>query len=199
MFTTESIRELRSGHEGTLTRARIAAICVSASLVLVPLALVVLAGYSASRASSPTDQELTARFVAHESDFRALLQMVEGERGKLPLGDEVVDLDALAAAGTDAARLAAYDSLLRKMGATNFQYLPRSGNLTVPIDLSPGARTESGRSYLYRRDAAEQPLIYHRGYAWRGPGAYVVTGDQHIKGHWFIHHSGDAVLVFAPY
>ena len=45
--------------------------------IAVPATLILLAAYSADRRSHPTDEELTASFLAHESDFQTLTLMLD--------------------------------------------------------------------------------------------------------------------------
>jgi hypothetical protein len=50
-----------------------AAVLVLSLFLTAPAVLVVFVGYSVSRDSHPTDEELIARFRSHEADFRALV------------------------------------------------------------------------------------------------------------------------------
>jgi hypothetical protein len=165
--------------------------------VAVAAAIVALSAYSAARVSRPTDEELTARFLLHEADFQALLQMLDSDRRKLPTGDGPFDVADLVAAG--AARQGDYQVLLAKIDATDVRYFPRSGNLVLTVAQSGEHFTDTKKSYLYLSHEQPQPLLHHPSYAWRGPGIYFVTGDHRIKGQWFIHHDGTVVVAFAPY
>jgi hypothetical protein len=174
-------------------------IWVLSVLVAVSAVLTLLASYAATRASHPTDEELTARFLSHESDFLALGSMLDSDCGRLPHGAEVCELGDLVPAGVGAARMGDYQALLARIGATNFHYFPRSGTLDLPVSRSGDNLTETRKSYLYLSRDEPQPLLRHQSYAWRGPGIYFVTGDHRIKGNWFIHHDGTVVIAFAAY
>jgi hypothetical protein len=192
MPTAESICDSPGAHERSWT-----AVFALSLFIAVPAILILLAAHSVDRRSHPTDEELTASFLAHESDFQTLTLMLDADRGKLPLGAGPFDLADLAAAG--AARLDDYRTLLKKIDAGNFRYFPGSGNLIVPISGSDESLTESRKSYLYLRHDEPQPVLDHRSYGWRGPGPYLITGDQPIKGRWFIHHDMTVAVAFAPY
>jgi hypothetical protein len=165
--------------------------------IAVPAILILLAAHSVDRRSHPTDEELTASFLAHESEFQTLTLMLDADRRKLPLGAGPFDLADLAAAGM--ARLDDYRTLLKKINAGNFRYFPRSGNLIVPVSGSDESLAESRKSYLYLSHDEPQPVLNHRGYGWRGPGPYLMTADRPIKGRWFIHHDMTVAVAFAPY
>ena len=75
-------------------------------LVVAPAILVVLAGYSVSQGSHPTDEELTVRFLSHEADFQTLAKMLDSDRGRLPRGTGPFELTDLVAAGASTARIA---------------------------------------------------------------------------------------------
>jgi hypothetical protein len=166
-------------------------------VVAVPAAITALSGYSAGQGSRPTDEELTARFLSHEADFQALVQMLDSERVRLPLADGPFDLADLVAAGT--ANKGDYQVLLAKIDATNLRYSPRSGNVVLPVAQSGEDFADTKKSYLYLSREHPQPLLHHPSYTWRGPGIYFVTGEHRIKGQWFIHHDGTVVVAFAPY
>jgi hypothetical protein len=170
-------------------------------VVAVPAALILLAGYGAAALSHPTDEEMIARFLLHESDFRALAQMLVSDRGRLlSLGAESIEFADLEPAGARTTQMDDYKVLLAKIGATNFRYFPRSGNLFLPVSSSGDHFAEIRKSYLYLNREEPQPLLHHQGYSsWRGPGIYFVTGDHRIEGRWFIHHDGTVVVTFAPY
>jgi hypothetical protein len=167
--------------------------------VAVPLVLVLLAGHAASRASYPSDDDLTARFLSHEADFNALTHMLDSDHGRLPPAAESADLADFVQAGIDAARIGRYEALLARIGATNFRYCPRSGNLIVPVSNSGDRFGVTRKSYSYLSREEQQPLIPHQSYVPRGPALYWVTGDHHIKGRWFIHHDGTLGVAFGPY
>ena len=172
-------------------------VLVLSLFVVVPAVIMALSGYSAARGSHPTDDELTARFLSHEADFQALVQMLESDRRRLSLADGPFDLAELVAAG--AARNDDYQALLAEIDATNIRYFPRSGNIVLPVARSGEHFADTKKSYLYLNREQPQPLLHHPSYAWRGPGIYFVTGDHRIKGQWFIHHDGTVAVEFAPY
>jgi hypothetical protein len=215
--TRESICESRDAYEGAVRRLKRdvtvvhaveqraknrssrAAVFMLSLFVAVPVALGLLAAYAAARDSHPTDEELTARFLAHESDFQTLAQMLDSDRRRLLLRAEPIDLADLVAAGASTANIGNYESLLARIGAKNFNYFPRSGNLVLPVSASGENFAQSRKSYSYLSREEPQPLLHHQSYALRGPGIYFVTGDHRIKGQWFIHHEGTVVVTFAPY
>jgi hypothetical protein len=170
-------------------------------VVAVPAAFILLAGYGAATLSHLTDEELVTRFLLHKSDFQALAHMLESDRERLiSLGAESFEFADLVQAGADTAQIDGYKVHLAKIGATNFRYFPRSGNLFLPALRSSDNFTQTKKSYLYLNREAPQPLLHHQGYSsWRGPGIYFVTGDHRIEGRWFIHHDGIVVVAFAPY
>jgi hypothetical protein len=161
--------------------------------------LVLLTAYAVARGSHPTDEELTARFLSHESDFQALVRMLDSDRNRLTLKAEPFDLPDLVAAGESAVRIQNYEALLAKIDARNFRYFPRSGNIVLPVSQSGENLPKSAKSYMYLSRDEPQPVLDHRSYGWREPGMYFVTGDHRIKGQWFIHHDGTLVVAFAPY
>jgi hypothetical protein len=169
-------------------------------LVAVPVALTLFAGYAATTRSHPTDDELIVRFFSHESDFQSLVQILESDRGRpLSRGAESYEFTDFVPTGAGAAHLADYKVLLARIGSTNFRYFPRSGNLILPASRSPDNFAETKKSYLYLSRGEPQQLWRHQSDSWRGPGVYFVTGDQRIKGRWFIHHDGTLVVAFSPY
>jgi hypothetical protein len=187
------------GPEEAAVRSARRAVFMLCLLLAAPAVLVVLAGYSICRGSHPTDEELTARFLSHPLDFETLRQMLDSDRGRLPHGAGPFDLTDLVAAGASTARIGHYEAVLARIGARNFRYSPLSGNVVLPISTSGDNFANSTKSYLYSSRDEPQPLLYHRSYGWRGPGAYWVTGDHRIEGRWFIRHDGTVVVAFAPY
>ena len=169
------------------------------ALLTVSAVLTLLASYAATRASQPTDEELTARFLSHQSDFLALTSMLASDCGRLPPEAESCEPADLVPTGAGGARMSDYQALLARIGATNFRYYPRSGILNLPVSRLGDNLTETRKSYLYLSRDEPQPLLRHQSYAWRGPGIYFVTGDHRIKGQWFIHHDGTVVIAFATY
>jgi hypothetical protein len=191
MCMQESIGESASPYE--------AAVFVLSVWMIVPIVLVVLAGYSVSADNHPTDDELVARFLSHEADFQVLVKMLDTDRRRLPLRPEPFDLADLVAAGVGAARRGDYESLLAKIDLGSFRYFAQSGNVALPVSESGGRLPRSIKSYLYLSSDDPQRLLHHRSYAWHGPGVYPVTGDYRIKGRWFIHREGIVVVAFAPH
>jgi hypothetical protein len=174
-------------------------VLVLSLFVAVPLVLVLIAGHAAARASHPTDDELTARFLSHEADFEALTHMLDSDRGRLPSANESADLADFVQAGTDRVRIDRYAVLLAGIGATNFRYFPRSGNLIVPVSNGGDRFAAIRKSYSYLSREQQQPLLVHQSYVPRGPAVYWATGDHRIKGRWFIHHDATIGVAFAPF
>jgi len=76
----------------------------------------------------------------------------------------------------------------------------RPGNVVVPVCEAGDCPAGATDFYLYLGDGEAEPLhARHSSGGWRGPGVYLVTGDRHIKGRWYIHHSQTMVVAFAPY
>ena len=219
MFTPESIGEspcsarrftlgsrargvvaARAVEEGGANRSPWGDVLLLSLLVAVPVALTLCAGYAATARSHPTDDELTVRFFSHESDFQSLVQILQSDRDRLlSLGAESYEFTDFVPTRAGTAHLEDYKVLLAKIGSTNFRYFPRSGNLILPASRSRDNFAETKKSYLYLSREKPQPLRRHQSDSWRGPGVYFVTGDQRIKGRWFIHHDGTLVVAFSPY
>ena len=168
-------------------------------MAAVPAAFAVLAFYAADRCSQPTDDELTERFISHESDFEALAPLLDSDCRRLPPEAKSCELTDLEASGLGAGRVADYRLRLARIGATSFSYEPGPGNLSLPVSIAGNHPGDTSKSYLYLGHQAPQPLLHHPSYALRGPGIYRLTGDHRIKGQWFIHHDGTVVVAFAPY
>jgi hypothetical protein len=198
-FFTREVTLVPTTGKPVTNRASWSDVLVLSLFVVAPLVLVLLAGHTAARGSHPTDEELTARFLSHESDFEALAHVLDSDRGRLPPGTESADLADFVHAGADSARMGQYKALLARIGATNFRYWPRSGNLSVPVPKTGSNFAATRKSYAYLSREEQQPLLHHQTYASRGPGVSWVTGGYHIKGRWFIHHDGTVVVAFAPY
>jgi hypothetical protein len=146
MMTRQSISDRAVARE--TARSYLAAVLVAA-LLATPALVVLLAANAAAQLSHPTDEELIARFLSHESSFDALTT--------------------------------------------------GSGNVVIPVGEPGESPAAATKFYVYLREGQPEPLENrHRG-GWRGPGVYVVTGDRHIKGHWYIHHNRTVVVAFAPY
>lgn len=171
------------------------------SLILaVPAAVVLLAFHAAAQINHPTDEELTAKFLSHESDFQTLVRMLDTDCARIPPRTDSCELaNLLSSAALSTTRANDYKLLLARIGITSFRYFPRFGNLTLPVSRSGESLTEAKRSYLYLSHEEPQPLLRHLGYSWRGPGPYLLTGDHRIKSHWFIHHDETVALAFSPY
>ena len=75
----------------------------------------------------------------------------------------------------------------------------RSGNVVIPVGAQGESPAAATRFYVYLREGQPEPLENRPSGSWRGPGVYVVTGDRHIKGQWYIHHNRTVVVAFAPY
>jgi hypothetical protein len=195
--TTRGVTVAHRSRQPLASRSSWTQVLAVSLLVAVPAAIVVLSGDSAARRSHPTDEELTAKFLSHEADFQALVQMLDYDRNKLPRTDAPIELADLEAA--DAARKGDYRVLLAKIDANNLRYFPRSGNVVLPVAQAGEYVADTKKSYVYLSREQPQPLLPHPSYARRGPGLYFVTGDGRIKGQWFIHHDGTVVFAFAPY
>ncbi len=196
---TREVSVIRTVGRQSSGRSSWSGLLVLSMFVAVPAVLVVLAGYASARASHPTDDELTARFLSHEADFQLLAQSLDSDCRRVPSGASSCELADLVTAGVGVAGVDGYKLLLKRIGATSFRYLPRSGNLILPV-CEPGENCSATRkSYLYLSHEQSQPLIRHQSGAWHGAGIYFVTGDHRIKGGWFIHHDGTVVVAFASY
>ena len=199
-FRADEVVAARAAEEGGANRSAWADVLLLSLLVAVPVALTLCAGYAATARSRPSDDELTVRFFSHESDFQSLVQILESDRGRLlSLGAESYEFTDFVPTSDGTTHLADYKVLLAKIGSANFRYFPRSGNLILPASRSGDSFAETNKSYLYLSRQEPQPLWRHQSGSWRGPGVYSVTGDQHIKGRWFIHHDGTLVVAFSPY
>jgi hypothetical protein len=146
-MTTQSISD-RPVARATARSYGLATVLV-AGLVATAALFVLLAAKAAAQLSHPTDEELIARFLSHESTYDALTT--------------------------------------------------RSGNVVIPVGEPGESPAAASKFYLYLREGQPEPLAYRPNGGWRGPGAYVVTGDRHIKGQWYIHHNRTVVVAFAPY
>jgi hypothetical protein len=190
---------VRPPERRTPDRSSWPATLVLSVLLIVPIALMVLVAHTANRISHPSEEELIAIFISHEADFEELAQMLDSDRARLLLGGETVELSELGTTGVSPPRIGHYDSLLRKIGVKSFRYFPRSGNIILPVSDTGDSRPGCSKSYRYLPRAQPEPLGYHRGYAWRGPGIYILTGDRRIKGQWFVHHDTTLGIGFSPY
>jgi hypothetical protein len=173
-------------------------VLVLSILIAVPAVIVALSSYSAARRSNSSDDDLTARFLSHEADFDALLQMLDSDRARLPLADGPFDLGDLIAA--DPARGHDYRALIAKIGVANISYSPRSGNIVLPlVPLKNHSLSETRKSYVYLDREQPLPLPSRPSYARPWPGTYLVTDDHRIKGRWFIRHEGTLEVAFSPH
>ena len=146
-MATQSISDRRVGR--ATPRSHGLATILVAGLVATPALFVLLAANAAAQLSHPTDEELIARFLSHESTFAALTT--------------------------------------------------RSGNVVIPVGAAGESPAAATRFYVYLREGQPEPLGNRPSGSWRGPGVYVVTGDRHIKGQWYIRHNRTVVVAFAPY
>jgi hypothetical protein len=176
------------------------AVLVLIALFLVALALTLVAGYSVNRRNQPSDEELTANFLSHESKFDELVEMLDSDRRSLRLGArESIDLAELSAVLVSAARRDAYKGLLQQISVADLRYFPGSGKVILLPAAGQTNIEGSSKSYVYMMGGQPQPVIAHHGYYYRGPGVYFVTGDRQIKGPWFIHYDTMIALAFSPY
>jgi hypothetical protein len=146
-MATQSISDGRIAR--ATARSHGLATALVAGLVATAAIFVLLAANAAVQLSHPTDEEMIARFLSHESTFAAL---------------------------------------------TN-----RSGNVVIPVGAPGESPAAATRFYVHLREGQPEPLENRPSGSWRGPGVYVVTGDRHIKGQWYIHHNRTVVVAFAPY
>jgi hypothetical protein len=163
-------------------------------LVAIPAGIVALSGYSATRATGDSDDELLARFSSHQTAFEVLPQMLDSDRRTLALGEGPMDLAHLEAAGVGND----YRALLAEIGASDLRYFPRSGEIVLLL-AGPNDRsfTSTKRSYLYSSHERPPPATAHGSYF--GPGIYIVTEDHPIQGRWFIHHERVVSIAFARF
>jgi hypothetical protein len=169
------------------------------ALLIVPVALVLMAAHTANRLSHPSEEELTATFLAREADFLELAQMLDSDDGRLSLAGEAVELSDLGTAGASATRIRHYQSVLRRIDVKSFRYFPRSGNIILAVSERSDSRPGCSTSYRYVPRDEPQRLVYLQGYGWRGPGILLLTGDRRIKGQWFVHHDTTVGIGFSPY
>jgi hypothetical protein len=125
--------------------------------------------------------------------------MLESDREALSLAGPVVERTNLGPVAANSARIGHYESLLSKIGVRNFRYFPRSGTLILPVSEQSDSLPGYSKSYRYVLQDEPQGVVSHRGYGWRGPGIYVLTGDIRIKGQWFIHHDTTLGIGLSPY
>lgn len=195
--------------EGTTPRSRgsagipgkgfSATLCIVIALVLGVATLAVFASYDVNPGNPPGDGRLAANFFSHEAGFSDLVRMLAKDRPRLTAnGSTGIDLETLAASGTGAARSMMYRGLLHQISVKDLLYFPYSGKLILVPDSqeNPGRPSET---YLHLPHAQPQPTIQQQGYDWRGPGAYILTGDRPLKGSWFIHHDMTLEVAVAPY
>jgi hypothetical protein len=169
------------------------------ALLIVPVALVLMVAHTANRLGHPSEEELTATFLAREADFLELAQMLDSDDRRLSLAGESVELSDLGTAGASATRIGHYESLLKRIDVKSVRYFPRSGNIILAVSERGDSRPGCSTSYRYLPRDEPQRLVHLRGYGWRGPGLLVLTGDRRIKGQWFIHHDTTLRIGFSPY
>jgi hypothetical protein len=189
---------LRTGAGGS-DKGSWAAIWAVMALLLASATLAVLASREVDRSNRPSDEELTANFLSHETTFDELVRMLDTDRRALaPEEQTPIDFAALSRLGASAARAETYRGLLRQISVADLRYFPDSGRLILLPDRQANVPRPS-KSYLYLPHPEPQPAVRHHGYTWRGPGVYVVTEDQPLKGSWFIHHDAMIQIAFPPY
>jgi hypothetical protein len=168
-------------------------------LLLGSSTLAVLGTHEVDLRNRPSDEELAANFLSHETAFNELVQMLDADRRTLAdEGDTPIDFAALSRPDADTARAETYSRLLRQISVADLRYFPDSGKLILLPDRQANLQRPS-KSYLYLPHAQPQPVVRHHGYYWRGPGAYVVTGDRPLEGSWFIHYDTMIQVAFSPY
>ena len=197
-YAEVSACRVRTG-AGTCDKGSWAEIWALIALLLASSTLAVLATHEIDLRSRPSDEELTANFLSHETAFNELVQMLDADRRTLAAeGETPIDLAALSRPDASAARAETYSGLLQQISVADLRYFPDSGKLILLPDRQANPQRPS-KSYLYLPHAQPQPMVRHHGYHWRGPGAYVVTGDRPLKGSWFIHHDTMIQVAFSPY
>jgi len=180
-------------------RSRVA-VLVLITLVLAPAVLTIVAAHTINQRNQPSDEELSKNFLAHETKFNQLIEMLESDCRSLPPGaGESIDFAGLSAVVISAARMEIYKRLLRQISVADLRYFPGSGRLIL---LPAAAQTNiegSSKSYAYMVGGQPQPVVAHHGYNWRGPRVYFLTGDRWIKGFWLIHYDTMITVAFSPY
>src|SRR5579862_8629133 len=122
----------RARHEGEADGSRWKDVLLLSIFVAATAVLTLCNGYATTARSHPTDDNLSEKFLSRESDFQSLLQILESDRIRLrSLGAESYEFADFVRIGAGTARLADCEVLLAKIGAANFRYFPRSGNLIV--------------------------------------------------------------------
>jgi hypothetical protein len=196
--TTRGVTVAHRARRPLANRSSWTEVLVLSLFVAAPATFVAFSGYSAARGGTPSDDDLTARFLSHQTDFEALPPILDTDRARLPQADGPFDLADLMAAG--AVHNHDYRALLAKIGAANIRYFPRSGNIVLPLAKSSDHFfADTKKSYLYLNREQPQPLPNKPSYARSGPGIRFVTEDHRIKGNWFIHHDGTLQVAFLPY
>lgn len=174
---SDRVCELVESHGRGIGRA----VCIAIALVLGLATLAVYSAFAVDGAGQPGDEELTSNFFSHEAAFEELVQMLSTAR-----------------LATNAARIRMYRGLLRQISVEDLRYFPDSGKLILVPDgqLNPERPSET---YLYLPNAQPPPFARYHGYAWRGPGMYVLSGDRPLKGSWYVHHDVTIEVAVAPY
>jgi hypothetical protein len=172
--------ELVAGHGRRLDWA----VCTAIALVLGLATLAVYSTFAVDRPGEPSDEELTSNFLSHEAGFDELVRRLGTDRQ--------------ARLATNAARVRMYKGLLQRLSVQDLRYFPGSGKLVLVPDGQPDPERPS-TTYLYLPHAQPQPLAQYHGYAWHGPGVYILTGDRPLKGSWFVHHDMTIEVAVTPY
>ncbi|HUA23517.1 MAG TPA: hypothetical protein VMA54_05340 [Steroidobacteraceae bacterium] len=149
------------------------------ALMFGPLVLVLFYAYEVDRAARPSDAELTANFLAHESTLDRLAQMLSAD-GRSPAGKDT------------------YRRLLRQISVADLHYFPDSGTLILVPDGEEN-RERPSESYVYLPNAQPESFIQHHGYYLHGPGVDIITRDSRLKGSWFIRHELTMQVAVTPY
>lgn len=171
----------------------------SIALVLGLLALSFYGIHEMAPGTQPSDQQLTADFLAHETSFDELVELLATSYpSRAAKRAAAVDLAAIARSGTGGVRLGKYGRLLRQIAAADFRYFPDSGTLILVPDGEEDPDRPS-RSYVYLPHARPQSFIQHHEYYWRGPGVDILTGDVPLKAGWFIRHDIAVEVAITPY
>ena len=196
--TTRGVTVAHRARRPLANRSSWTEVLVLSLFIAVPATFVAISGYSAARGGTPSDDDLTARFLSHQTDFETLPQMLDTDRARLPQADGPFDLADLMAVG--AARNHDYRGLLAKVGAANIRYFPLSGNIVLTLaNSNDHFFADPKKSYLYLNREQPKPLPNQPSYARSGPGIRFVTETHRIKGKWLIHHDGTLQVAFLPY
>ena len=135
----------------------------------------------------PTDASMIAIFQQHESDFDALVEMVESDRKALPPNTLRADLSGFKAAGIKPSRLEHYRHILSRLGAIRFDYFPLSKGIYVELWIVGLSISSSSKSFLYLPSGDPGQLVDDTDHYIPQDDEYPTEIDRRINGNWFIH------------